>query len=180
MSTRRRDIFESYNCFFITTTFNDWIRLLINNEYYMIIINSILFCIKKYDVDVIAYVLMPNHIHLILFYNNKVNVSGLLRDLKKYTSVKIREKLVQDGKESILDRLAYRKNGQKFKVWKDRFDAVVILNKNILLTKMNYIHNNPVKSGLVERTQDWKYSSAGYYLTEKAGLLPITHAWKII
>ena len=59
----------------------------------------------------------------------------------------------------------FRKKGQKFKVRTDRFDAVVKQNKNILLTKMYCFHNNPVKNEPVERTQDWKYSSADYYLT---------------
>ena len=180
MSTRRRDILDLYNCFFITTTFNDWMRLLLNHNYYMIIINSILFCLKKYEADLIAYVLMPNHIHLILFYNNKINVSGFLRDLKKYTSVKIRQQLEKEGKEEILKELVYRRYRQKYKVWKDRFDAVIIRHKNVLLTKIKYIHNNPVKNGLAERAEDWEYSSARYYSAEEEGLLPIRHAWKIL
>jgi putative transposase len=180
MSTRRRDILELYNCFFITTTFTDWIRLLIKEEYYMIIINSIMFCQKKYEADLIAYVLMPNHIHLILFYNNKIDVSGFLRDMKKYTSVKIRQLLEQEGEEKILNEMVYKKYGQKYKIWKDRFDALMIRHKSVLLTKIKYIHNNPVKSGLVERAEEWRYSSANYYVTEEEGILPIKHAWKII
>jgi putative transposase len=146
----------------------------------MIMVNSIIFCLRKYDADLIAYVLMPNHIHLILFYNSKVDLSGFLRDMKKYTSVKIRELLEEEGEEKILKSLVYKKYGQKYKVWKDRFDAVVIRHKNVLLTKMNYIHNNPVKNGLVERAEEWKYLSTNYYITEEEGTLPIKHAWKII
>jgi putative transposase len=146
----------------------------------MIVVNSLLFCLKKYDADLIAYALMPNHIHLILFYNNKVDVSGFMRDLKKYTSVKIRQKLEYEEKRGLLKELSYKKYGQKYRVWKNRFDAVVILNRDILITKMNYIHNNPLKAGIVDRIGEWKYSSAEYYLKEKEGLLPLTHAWKII
>jgi putative transposase len=146
----------------------------------MIVVNSLLFCLKKYDADLIAYVLMPNHIHLILFYNSKVDVSGFMRDLKKYTSVKIRQKLEYEERRGLLKELSYKKYGQKYRVWKNRFDAVVILNRDILITKMNYIHNNPLKAGIVDRIREWKYSSAEYYLKEKEGLLPLTHAWKII
>jgi putative transposase len=113
----------------------------------MIIINSLIFCLKKYEADLIAYALMPNHIHLILFYNGKADVSGFMRDLKKYTSVKIRQLLEKDGRNETIEKLKYEKDGQKFKIWKERFDAVIIRHKNVLLTKVKYIHNNPVRYG---------------------------------
>ncbi len=180
MSTRKRDIFELFNCFFITTTFNDWLKLLLEDKYYFEIIHSIDFCLKKYKADLIAYVLMPNHIHVILFYNGKTEVSGFMRDFKKYTSTRIRQLLEEDGKTKILERLRYNINRQKFKVWKDRFDAVIIRHKNVLITKIKYIHNNPVKYGLVEREEEWKYSSSSFYKTGKQGVLSIKHAGEII
>ncbi len=123
---------------------------------------------------------MPNHIHLILFYNEKTDVSGFMRDLKKYTSVKIRQLLEKDERKMTIERLRCERNGQKYKVWKERFDAVVIRHRNVLLTKVKYIHNNPVRNSLVEYEEDWKYSSAKYYKTEVQGLLPVKHAWEII
>jgi putative transposase len=129
MSTRRRDIISLYNCFFITTTFNDWLHLFLNHKYYLIVINSIIFCLKKYNAEIIAYVLMPNHIHLILFYNEKADISGFMRDLKKYTSTRIRQMLEKDGKDITVKKLRYNKFGQKFKIWKNRFDAIIIRNR---------------------------------------------------
>lgn len=119
---------------------------------------------------------MPNHIHLILFYNDKPEVSGFMRDFKKYTSVKIRQLLQCEEQNGIVEKLKYEKAGQKYKVWQDRFDAVIIRHKNVLITKMKYIHNNPVKNGLVEKAEDWNYSSAGFYVAEKEMYLPVTHA----
>ena len=180
MSTRSRDFVTSYNCFFITTTFNDWIPLFINDNYYMIVVDSIKYCLIKYDVELISYVLMPTHIHMVLFYNEKIDVSGFMRDMKKYTSVKIRNLLTKESREKELDKIRYYKNGQKFKVWKDRFDCVIIKHSKVLLTKIRYIHNNPLRKGLVEKDEDWKHSSALYCKTELPGELPITHAWKIM
>ncbi len=180
MSTRKRDILELYNCFVITTTFNNWLKLLFEDKYYFEILNSIKFCLNKYNAELIAYVLMPNHIHLVLFYNEKTDVSGFMRDFKKYTSTRIRQLLEKDGKTTIVENLRYNINLQKFKIWKDRFDAVIIKHKNVLLTKINYIHNNPVKYGLVEKEEDWKYSSSGFYKTGEQGLITIKHAWEII
>ena len=182
MSTRTRDIFFKYNCFFITTTFKDWISLLIDASYYDIICNSIEFCLNKYGADLIAFVLMANHIHLIIFFNKKTDVSGFMRDLKKYTSVQIRKKLEEENRFDIIERLVFGKRRQKFKVLQDRFDAVLIKSKKVLLTKIEYIHNNPVKKELVSHAVDWEYSSVESYLgsnNENKVVLPIRHAGEI-
>lgn len=174
MSRRNRSFLENYNCFFVTTTFRNWIRLLISDEQYEIIVDSIAFCLDKYNCELVAYVLMPNHIHLVLFYKDKVEVSGFMRDLKKYTSVKLRQSLERNDKK-ILEVLKFSKDGQKFKVWQDRFDAVVIRTNSVLITKVNYIHENPVKKRIVDFADDWKYSSAGFYLKNQNGILPVKH-----
>lgn len=165
---------ENYNCFFVTTTFRNWLKILMNEKYYMIVVESIKFCLKKYNCDLIAYVLMPNHIHLILFYNDKVDVSGFMRDMKKYTSVKLRQCLELDDMHKV-EMLKYKKCGQKFKVWKDRFDAVIIRHRSVLITKVEYIHNNPIKAEFVDYPEEWKYSSAMYYATNEEGVLPVRH-----
>lgn len=88
--------------------------------------------------------------------------------------------LEKDGKDITIEKLRYNKYGQQFKIWKDRFDAVIIRHRNVLLTKVKYVHNNPVRYGIVEKIEDWKYSSAGFYKTGIEGLLPVKHAWDII
>ena len=60
---------------------------------------------------------------------------------------------------------------QKRKFWMKRFDDEVIRNQNMFLVKLNYIHNNPVKSGLVEKPEDYKYSSARNYLLDDHSVL---------
>jgi len=188
MSTRKRHMFSEYNCFFITTTFKDWIPLLINDNYYNIICESLDFCLDKYNADLIAYVLMPDHIHLIVYFNKETNVSGFMRDFKKYSSVRIRKNLEEEKKVNIIEQLVFNKYGQKFKVWQNRFDAVLIKSKEVLLTKMEYIHHNPVRKGLVTQPVDWIYSSAGYYLnsTKETSInatkeiLTLRHAGEIV
>ena len=93
MSTRKRGIFQTNNCFFVSTTFRDWLSLLINDEYYKIITHSIAYCLMKYKADLIAYVLMPNHVHMVLFFSDQPMVSEFMRDFKKFTSTKIRQSL---------------------------------------------------------------------------------------
>ena len=76
--------------FFITSTIKDWLEILLGEHKCRIITDSLQFCTNKYKASLIGYVIMPNHIHLILFYNESVDVSGFMRDFKKYTSFHIR------------------------------------------------------------------------------------------
>jgi putative transposase len=165
MSTRIREHIKFYNCFFVTTTFNSWINILKSDSYYQILTESLNFCSEKYNADIISYVLMPNHIHLILFFNNEAKLPDFMRDFKKFTSAKIRKLLEIDNQFDLVEKLKYVKGNQKFKVWMDRYDAKIILSKNMLLTKINYIHYNPVRNKLVGNPDDWKYSSSKYYNT---------------
>jgi hypothetical protein len=103
-----------------------------------------------------------------------------MRDMKKFTSVKIRNLLFEENRASEIERIKYQKEGQKFKVWKDRYDCVIIKHGKVLLTKMKYIHENPVRKGFVDGEENWLYSSARFYKTELQGILPVTHAGKII
>ncbi len=90
---------------------------------------------------------MPNHIHLLVFIPEVRSVSDFIRDYKKYTSLKIKEKLIDDGKSMIIDKLRNLSGTGNFKLWRDRFDSIPVDSTYVLETKLNYIHYNPVKAG---------------------------------
>jgi putative transposase len=130
-------------------------------------------------VDLIAYVIMPNHLHLILYFKEISKLSDFIRDVKKFSSRNIRLELQKGKYLNILKQLEFQKGEQIYKVWQDRYDAKVIRSNDILITKIKYIHDNPVSKRLVERTEDWKSSSAGFY----SGLeseLPLKNAGEIM
>ncbi len=81
-----------------------------------IVADSINFLNQKYASFLLGYVIMLNHIHLILFFKNGNRLSDWMRDLKKFTSVKIRQQIEGDGDYALLGslRITYRK--QVFKV----------------------------------------------------------------
>ncbi|MBF8296934.1 MAG: hypothetical protein HW389_3479 [Bacteroidetes bacterium] len=108
------------------------------------------------------------------------SISDLMRDFKKFTSTRIREQLQREERRAFLDTL--QRNGrlkkqQKFKLWMDRFDDIVIQDDSTLATKVDYIHNNPVKAGLVSSPEQWIYSSAADYLGIRRGPLAVTPDW---
>ncbi len=93
---------------------------------------------------------MPNHIHLVLFFIENHDLPGFMRDFKKFTSRELRVHINRIGSYDLLEKLRYDKGKQKFKVWKQRYDAVIIRHNKVLYTKIQYIHQNPVKKSLIE------------------------------
>lgn len=187
--------------FFCTTGFHKQRRLLLDDKYYQIILESLRFLKQKYDFEVIAYVVMSSHVHLILFVQKGTTLSDIMRDFKKFTAYKIRKQLEEDKEYGLLDSLRIercqevtpdttgisdttrspvpsgvtsRRKGQKFKIWEDRFDDLYLNQEKTFWIKFNYIHNNPVKARLVKQPEDYPYSSArNYFLKTKHGVLGV-------
>src|SRR6186713_2480691 len=124
----------------------------------MIVIDSFKYLLKDHRSELIAYVIMPNHLHLIPLMKIGESISDFMRDFKKFTSTQIRKLLEAENHVRIVERLRQNAIGYKnqtFKLWMDRFDDVVIISEKILKTKVDYIHYNPVKAGLVAKMEDW-------------------------
>jgi len=178
MPTRGRNRVLDFRCFFITTTCRNWLHLLKSNETKEICYQSIEFCCKKYDASVVAYVLMSNHLHLILFFEGENHLSAFMRDFKKFTSVKIRQWLEQNDGASF-SAIRSVKAGRSFQVWKDRFDDVHLNRRAVLKTKIDYIHNNPVEADLCNSAEGYSDSSGRFYLLQQQVRLPISHYFEL-
>lgn len=160
----RGQLTASGGVFFVTTTFVDFRPLLLNDSYYHLIIDSLNFMQRRGDFTLIAYCIMPTHLHLVLQISGEKNISDIMRDFKKYTSFRIRKRLENDGHHRMVESLRLPPGSrQMFKVWMDRFDDLLITNEETLRTKVEYIHQNPLRAGLVEKDIDWPYSSARDY-----------------
>ena len=86
-----------------------------------------------------------------------------MRDFKKYTSFRIRKLIEIDGRIKLLNSIKYERGNQQFKVWQDRFDDVYIEDEDVLATKIEYIHLNPLRANLVKYPEDYEYASAAFY-----------------
>jgi REP element-mobilizing transposase RayT len=117
-------------CFFITTSFRDrypWGNI---PGIYEVLITALKFQIKETRAGLVAYVLMPTHIHLALFIEGNL-LADFIRDFKKYTAQK-----------SLFELC-----GEK-KIWQNRYDRQIICSVELLIKKIEYIHYNPVKLDL--------------------------------
>ena len=165
MGLRGRTLYPEADCFFVTTTCYKWYHLLASDSCKRIVGDSINFLNDKYGSCLLGYVIMPNHIHLILFFKKGNQLSGWMRDLKKFTSVKIRQEIDREDNYALLESLRVPDRKQVFKVWEDRFDDVILSDSKLLNIKLNYIHMNPMQEhwNLVSKPEDYKYSSAMFY-----------------
>ena len=106
--------------------------------------------IFEHDIDVIAYVLMPNHYHLLI----KLNADNCLAKAMQRLSTSYTKAI-----NIYKSRVGHLFQGKyKFKI---------IEENNYLLNLTKYIHMNPVKAGLVKNPKDWKYSSYIEYITKQ-------------
>ena len=126
MGTRNRSELEKYPLRFVTTTCKDWLHLLRSNVIMQIVADSLNFLNARYKVEIVAYVFMPNHIHLLMFLENGKDLSAYMRDFKKFTSVAIRKQLEKKNQHELVEKLRFEKGKQKLKVWQDRFDDFYI------------------------------------------------------
>jgi len=90
-----------------------------------------------------------------------------------YDTVWCQELPPETTKSSVSSGVTSRRK-QKFTIWEDRFDDLYLNQEKTLLVKFNYIHNNPLRAGLVKRPEDYPYSSArNYFLKTKDGILEV-------
>ncbi len=103
---------------------------------------------------------MPSHIHLLIFIDGS-RLGAYMRDFKKFIAQKVAPDLGIDTSP----------------VWEPRFDRAEIHSEGVLRQKLEYIHNNPMKAGLVARPEDWFWSSAVDYLGLDTGRISIFRGW---
>lgn len=155
--------------FFVTTTLSGFTELFDKDEYAQIIVRNLNFYRAKFEFKLLAYVIMPQHLHLIILPVSIGNISEIMRDLKKYTAREIIQLLEEERKFdtlSIFRRMSqsyHPRENRQYQIWEDRFDDLALYSDEILKIKLNYIHNNPVKKGLVGNPSDYLYSSARNY-----------------
>ena len=154
---------EHYVQFFTATMLN-WIPVLKGNSYKQVILDSLEFLVKNGRCEVYAFVIMPNHIHLIWKMSEGHKRENVQRDFLKFTAQQIRFKL-NDKKSPMLSSFEVNKNDRRYQIWQRRPLSVDLYSREVIEQKLEYIHANPVqpKWALVDDFTDYEYSSASFY-----------------
>jgi len=165
--------------YFVSFATVNWIDVFTRRIYKDIVVDSINYCIENKGLVVYAWVIMSNHVHLIIESNDEL-LQNILRDLKKYTSKEIIKAIEENPKESRKEWILWMKeragkknpNNKKYQFWQQNNHPLVLSNPLTFEQKLNYIHANPVKAGWVESEEEYLYSSAKDY-SEQKGLVKI-------
>lgn len=172
-------ILDQHGLQFVTLTVVDWVDIFIRKLYKDIIIECLSFCQKEKGLTVYSYVIMTSHIHLIIKADENKQLSDILMDFKKYTAKRIlfeiENNTIESRKEWLLHRFAYRgfqTSNRKYQFWKSDNHPIELSSLPVIVQKIAYIHNNPVKEGWVQLQEDYLYSSASNY-TCGLGLLDV-------
>src|SRR4030095_1780076 len=109
---------------------------------------------------IFAYVIMPDHLHII---TNQPNTSAdVLRRIKGITGRRVIDYLKDNNYQSSLAKLRHEewKRGHRYSLWQQEKNVLSIFSESLFMQKVNYIHMNPVRAGMVERASDYRWSSA--------------------
>ncbi len=161
---------EQEKAHFITATVVDWIDVFSRKSYSDCIIECFDYCIKNKGMILYGYVIMSNHIHMII-QSNEGKLSDLVRDFKKFTAKSILDKIQNEPesrREWMLERFklatATHSRNKNYQFWQYGNHAEEIYTEKFMWSKLDYIHMNPVRAGIVLKVEDYIYSSSSNYV----------------
>jgi REP element-mobilizing transposase RayT len=166
--------------YFVTFTVVDWVDVFTRSIYKDILIESLNFCCNNRGLKVYGYVIMSNHMHLIVKSETGI-LSDTLRDFKRFTATNIIDavrNVPESRREWMLHRFKWngsqniRNTNNQF--WIHDNHPELIHSQEFFTQKLNYIHENPVRAGIVYNAENYIYSSARTVILNKNGLIPIT------
>ena len=167
-------IYDNQGIYFITSTIIEWIPIFTSKKYFEILTSSMIYCQENKDLEIYAYVILDNHFHMIC---HGPELSRTIQSLKRHTAKLIVTQLKEDNKIWILNLLSiYKKKHKldsKHQIWQESMHPQQIISENMFRQKVEYIHYNPVKRGLVIEPENWNFSSARNYNTDQNGLIKV-------
>ena len=175
MPTRTTQNSDASSCF-------NWLPLFQLTNAYDVVYKWLNYLKEKHNIQTTAYVIIPNHLHCILFFPTpNFSLNKIISNAKRFMAYEIIKRLKETNQTAILEQLHQlllkKKNkGQLHKVFEESFDAKSIDNRKFFLQKLNYIHLNPVRGNykLVNDWRQYEHSSAGFYeLQQTKHFIPV-------
>jgi REP element-mobilizing transposase RayT len=175
--TVKRTLQETTGIYFITFTCTHWLPLITMVNAHDAVYKW-LDILKSKGHHVLGYVIMPNHLHLLIAFGPQTkSINTIIGNGKRFLAYELVQRLQAGGFTDILGQLsqavndADRKRGKLYQVFRPSFDAKECRTDAFIWQKLNYIHQNPVsgKWMLAANALDYPHSSAQYYLTGEQG-----------
>ena len=187
MATKQQ-VSEANGAYFITVTCHGWMNLFDRADAYDAVYTWFN-VLKKKGHYIPAYVIMPNHFHvLIAFSGVSTNINRVVDNGKRFMAYDILEKLKKKNAANILNQLSQavtkfdKKRGKLHEVFEPSFDIKECLTKKFLLQKIDYIHNNPCRGKwlLAPSPALYVHSSGGYYEDGVQGIYEVNNIMEVL
>jgi REP element-mobilizing transposase RayT len=177
MGRSRYKIYEPTYPHFMTCTVLHWIALFTRKDSVGILFESFRYLQQNDDFKLYAYVILENHLHIVAQSND---IAKSMAKFKRHTARELIKLLHKENAKTILEQLAFYKKAHKsdrtYQVWQEGLQPKLIQTDAMMISKINYIHQNPVKRGYVDEAVHWRYSSARDY-EGMSGLLEVERFW---
>jgi REP element-mobilizing transposase RayT len=153
--------------YYVTLTVVGWIDVFTRREYVNVLYDSIRYCQANKDLHLHAYVVMTNHVHLIC-HTGERSLNDVLRDMKSFTAKAIVHAIASNPHESrkewMLHMFGYHGRGSSqnrhFQFWQHGSHPIELYTEEVIWQKIRYLHNNPVKAGIVTEPEHYLHCSA--------------------
>ena len=122
---------------------------------------------RRYGFAVTGYVVMPEHVHLLIGEPQRGNPSRVMRAIKQGFARRLLSRLRQAANSQQL--ALWSGPVERGRVWQPRFYDFVVFSERKRVEKLRYMHRNPVKRGLVLEPEQWVWSSYRHYAYDEAG-----------
>ena len=159
---------------FVTVTCLGWKALLEDDKHKDVITSSLDFLTKQQRILVYAFVIMSNHFHLIWQMLGDHKRDDVQRDFLKYTGQQIL-KILSNGNPVMLNEIRVNAKDRNYQVWERNSLGISLWSKPVFNEKLEYIHFNPVKAGLCQYPENYKYSRARFYEMNEKDWVFLSH-----
>ena len=156
--------------YFVTWTVVNWLPLFAESVHRQIVLDSLSYLRTDKQTQLNAFVVMSTHIHAVLWPDDGINLSDVTRDLKRFTSRKISKEAEKQGATKLILSFKNARKGNRaqdvstYQVWQEGSHPEAIFTEKFAKQKIDYIHLNPVRAGMVKTADEWPYSSARAYI----------------
>ncbi len=160
--------------YYITGTVTEWLPLLSRDDIRRAVVDEIKVALTRYKATIAAYVIMPDHLHLLVWLPSDAVLHRFLKCWRGRAAKRMIDLLARQQDTEVLRVLSRHANGGcTFAAWKEQPRSLPIYRWPKVDEKMAYTHANPVRRGLVETPDQWRFSSYRFYESGEPGLLPV-------
>ena len=168
MSDQRRRFDDRRYVHFVTFSVYKRRRLLDLDQPKRIVLGVLDHLLKTMSARCVGFVLMPNHVHALVWLPEPKDLTRFLHGWKRMSSFRIRQWYAEHASNYFADFGP----GERF--WQPKSYIFHIYSERKLREKLDYMHLNPVRAGLVQKAEEWRWSSARWYLLQQTVGVPIT------